>query len=266
MRGGAGGGGTARELVQLETYLSLNLFSWMRADTRVESGGKVTQFTDRVVASGGVAPNARSVDPAHAFAQGNSAMQVVAITTNALVNNREVATFNNFPLYDSTIAAANWKAHDGTGWEIFAAWVPKTTVGTQTLWSTRPATVLAEHGAMLQLSTGIRVAVANGAAHTYETGVVGSLAVDAPTYCSFSYQESASPEVAFRQKTTTVSSGASAVAPSASDGATMRIGGSTGGVALLNSLLMDCMWVNRVDATLRAKVQRYFALRYPVLA
>lgn len=72
-----------------------NPFSRTRAFERVESGGRVTQFTDLVRIG-------------HSMSQATPANQVLALQRSALLNDREMAQFTLNHQYASNIAASLW--------------------------------------------------------------------------------------------------------------------------------------------------------------
>lgn len=249
------------ELQSLENYLSYNLFSWIRADYRAESGGKVTAFWDKVADGIG----ARAVDPSHALSQGSGALQVASVTASALINNREVGTFTGAQRYVSTIAAANWPIQDGTGWSVLLLLVPKQAGAvTESLLSTHTAT-----------TTGFNLYYA-GAGHAPDWGIYnvggvrvsaaaagGGLVPDAATYIRGSYAEGASPEILFSQGGVSVISANSTGAPTA--GApmnTLTLGALISGAQAANFLFADMLVYKTASL---ANIQRYALLRYGVV-
>lgn len=251
------------ELARNEFYVARNLFSWMRADYRSEAAAKVTTWWDKValVAEGAVAPNARSVDANHSFAQASGAAQVAAVATNAIFANREVGIWTGAQRYESTISLSNWKVHDGNGWEI---WTPFAPTNNSVLQAT-VGTITSTLGiAMYWGNAGkTRFYVGNGAVFISPVEVTRTFTLNTATVMRASYKEGNTPEFVFAEKATTIASGASSAAPSASNpGGTMTIGGLPGSGFEANMLLSDAMFANKVDAVLETIVARYGLLRY----
>lgn len=268
------GGDTASpELLALETYLARNLFSWMRADSRVEAGGKVTHLSDKVAlaAEGAVAPNARSVDPGHSFAQASAPQQVSSPAVDPLFSGRETVTFTGAQWYDSTLAATNWKfLHDGTGFEAIVACAPTNdTLVFRALLSARPAGGFDVGTNVYFYGTGYSMVVGNGASSLFAPGPTtsaGQLTL-APSIFSASYGASASPQGTIAKNGTVVASGSAVSAPSAADSAsTLRLGNFTTGSGAHEMRLADVLIFKGVPSTTaRASAYRYLRLRYPVL-
>ncbi len=257
----------------VESYLARNLFSWMRADYYSLASGAATAFIDKValVAEGAVAPNARSISASHSFMQATGANQVPTPTTLAAANNKEVAAFTGAHWYDSSIPAANWKIHSGTGWEVWVILVPTATAA-RILWSTGDDSGIyfgSQVGAYSQIDGNTKVMGAF--ASNVGTRVVGpasntsaQLTVGALTTANFYYKHTDTP--AWRYGTTATpisSSGASAATPTTnSPAATFRIGADSGGGLPLNASVADVLISNGSSSTLRTAIAAYLRLRY----
>lgn len=257
-------------LAATETYLARNLFSWMRADYRTEAGGKVTQFNDKVqtVAEGAVAPNARSVDPAHAYAQASAPAQVAAITTDATLN-AEGAVFTGAEFYDSTIAASNWTfVHNQSGSTVVQIWVPKAPASAFDVpWSTAQ-TGAANFGVDLYrdqatptvLNFRVRGANTNPVVSTGWT-------LNVATCMRVSVSSAQSPGLQiFRNR---VSAGTSTMAAPVvvTAEAPFRIAASV--VTAVNKstmVLADMLIAKSVSAAMLEALDRYVSLRYPTIA
>ncbi len=225
-------------LFQLEAQLATGLYSWARPDSVSISGGKITQC---------------NAPAASALFNGNLCATTVQST-------------NHF--YDSSIAATNWKfLHDGTGswvWLVFAA----TNAALRGDYvSTRLAAGVAETGFLLGYAITANTArtfVQNGVGSAVDTSGVGTIANNSAAYLQFGYTEGASPEYDFRQRTTQIASGNSALAPSASDpDITLRLfrSGSNTPESTFADLLI---YKGNPSATFKSLVQEYLGMRYAI--
>lgn len=253
------------ELAALENYLARNLFSWIRADYRAESGGKVTAFWDKVVleSEGAVAPNARSVDPAHAFSQVSGPNQVNAPTLSAAFGNREVVSFTGGGIrYQSTLAAVNWSFwHSGTGSTHWIVWAPTENASTYSLLSTH--TSASTGGNHYWTPTTTQRSCYSSSTQIAPAAVSRTFALNTATWLRSSYQEGLSPEFSLSERATVIASGASSAAPTAgAPGNAMVIGNLNNGSQPAKALYADVLFASKVDVTLDAAVARYFLLRY----
>ena len=256
------------ELAALELYLARNLFSWMRADYRTEGGGKVTAFQDKVLlpSQGGLAGNARSIDPNHAFAQTTGANQVAAIATSSTWGGKEVASFAGGQMYDSTLAAANW-AFENSGLGGSAVFIHR-------LLSTAAAQILASSTNSTSSNGAIWYAVNAPTQQLFQVfrnggGIVFNRAFGAttllPTYLITTFRTATTPDFSAYAKAALVDSGDAGNTPdTGSPLFTMRIGAQTGsGVSGFAGELADAMFLNAEMTSLqRANVARYALLRY----
>lgn len=253
------------ELARSDYYSARNLFSWVRLDYRSEAGGKVTALGEKValVAEGAVAANARSVDPAHSYAQADNTKQVPSVATSALINSSEVGTFNGAHYYPSTIAASNWtEAHNGTGFEAWAAYVP-TVVSNACVWGTSPAgaTQGAVHYAYAAGDTVNGAVFGAGGSSAYTSGNVGSAPINSPTFTDFLIS---SGGCSFWQKSSLLHSGALTSPSASAPTSTMTIGSisSASAVLPLRALLAEVRFSKAPSTTLRTATRRAFLLRY----
>lgn len=251
--------GTFSEIGRLVYYLARNQFSWIRADYRTEAAGKVTQFLDKValVSEGAVAPNARSIDAAHAMSQITSGLQVAAVTTNSSFNNKEVAAFTGGQRYLSSFSSQWQFEYDGTGAEH---WI----VASQTTAST---------GMMLSWGTnGVPPEMYLTASPTFQYELYGgafaipNVPVGTPFVFNGRNQEGASPEVYLKTTGNTAVTGSrTGSSPPAPTSARVLGATSVGGFAM-NARVADIMVANRLDSTLETNVARYIQLRYALSA
>lgn len=243
-------------LTLLERQLSSVAYSWGRGDTF--SPGAIAE---RVASGVGI----RAAYPTHSFAQASAPNQASAAA--GALDGRPGILFGGSAFYDSSAPASAWRVHDGTGWQVYSVFIPKVvSATTQTMWTTRPALVAAETGVAQQHSTGPRVVMGNGAASIYDSGIVGALTVDVPTFTQWRFKAGASPEAQLFRETTSVHSG-TGTAPSAGDpNATMRIGQTSSGGVALRAVLLDFIVVKLDDTATQDLVRQYIALRYPTLA
>lgn len=257
------------ELAQLESYLRYNLFSWMRADYRTEAGGKVTAFQDKVADGVG----ARAIDPAHAFAQGTSANQVVAVTTSANFAGREAAVFSGVEWYDSTIPAANWKSgHDGVGLSIWAT-ARRVGAGNMTLLATCRFGGGAPPGMEIIALAGSdsRLTVkdaASGFPLLANAVLTNGCPVNTTCYVHTRYRTADNPDATVaRSGGLSVSTDQLLAPSSANPEAPMRIGSRPPTADLpWNGSVAEVMFATNADAALRARVERYLLLRYGLAA
>jgi len=268
-------GGVAYELFLLEQYLARNLFSWMRADYRTEAGGKVTAFQDKVAleSEGAVAPNARSVDPNHAFAQASGPNQSPAAAASALFNNQVVITNPSESLfYKSTIASSNWKYHSHSHAIYTAA---RTTAGIACVIHSTANELPTNHGIYypLRQSAGISTNTAtgrilNGTAtyHANNNGDVGSAPLNTARVYAWKYTLNTDLAILSAiPKTVAVTGTASSSNPT---GGPMALLGDSafGGVGLIGDWA-DTLFFNRaVTVAEDALILRYFFLRYGFVA
>jgi hypothetical protein len=262
----------ANELATLEAYLARNLFAWFEPDDVTESGGKTTSFLDKValVSEGAVAPNARSVDSAHALTQSDPLLQVNPVTQSALISNRFVATFTAAQRYSSTIAAANWQfANDGSGYECWFVLVPKTAAETRFFFGTTASTSPGHFA--WQANTVVQCAITNSGAYCVSPTTAGTLTIDVPTYLNFRHSTASTPDYSFNTKGTAPVTGTYAfglVGNPPLSTFTLGDGRDTGSAIPSPShmLFAGMLIANRLSATLRANVERYIALKWPALA
>lgn len=260
-RGRLGGGLT--ELAALELYLAQNLFSWMRADYRSEASGNVTAFFDKVmtVAQGATAPNARSVDPNHAFAQTTAANQVAAITPSVILGGREAAAFTSIQYYQSTIGITDWPfLHDGTGMQVVPVWA-STDTAASTLWWTIQGTQTGAH--QYTSGGGLVTQIFNGATATINA-VAGSTPTNTGVYNSVQFATSQNPDaiVTMGSSTPVFSGDVTAGVSSGSASNTLGIGARANGSVNSTALISDLMFAKYTSAALLTAQRRYVYLRY----
>lgn len=251
--------GAFSEIGRLVYYIARNLFSWIRADYRTEAAGKVTQFNDKValVSEGAVAPNARSIDSAHAMSQGTSGLQVAAVTIAADFNGKEVATFTGGQRYQSSFTSQWQYEYDGSGAEL---WV----VASQTTAST---------GMFLSWGTnGVPPEVYMTSTPTFQYELYGGAfaipKVPAGTPFVFNgyNKEGASPEVYLKTTGSTAVTGSRAGSSPPAPTAARVIGSTSVGGFPMSARAAEIMSANRIDSTLEANVARYILLRYGMAA
>lgn len=261
----------AGELAALEFYLARNLYSWIRADYRtlVDYGGgdiRVSAFPDKVAleSEGAVAPNARSVDAAHAFAQGTQALQVAATAPSSLFSGREAATFTSAQYYDSTIPVVNWRFLHSGEFQWWCSFTP-TNSGVNVIFATTNSSTTP--GQQQYTNAGNAVdEVGRAGANLFQTTITGAGAVNTAQFTGVSFLNGGgSPEFVSRRNGAVVTSGDTAATPAAADSAgTLRIGGQPAGTFLASMVFTDLMTVASSSAALRTAVNRYMLLRYGI--
>lgn len=256
------------ELTRREYYNAVSLFSWLRADSRVEVSSKVTSFTDKVLlpAQGGLANNARSIDANHAFSQATSGNQVPAVATSATWNNQLVASFSAAQFYDSTLTASSWIfMHDGSGSGALHVYRTSTTGVDQVIHST--TNVSTANGSIFN-------AVASGSIIFQVVKTSGFIlnrtiaaANTSATFALCTLRTASTPDYSAYIKTTLADSADVTATPTAlAPPGTMRIGGqAVNGVVKFSGELADCMFFNKEPSSAeRAGAARYILLRYNV--
>ena len=260
------------ELQLLENYLALNLFSWFRADNIVNVAGKLGSWNDKVADGVG----ARAIDAAHMLNQASGPNQCALPVVSAAVNNRALAQFVKATptFYASTLAASNWSfLHNGAGFRAWAVIVPTLGgAGVDTIFGTlRQQDITAAHGTtfyVVDASAGdpLTLAIGRAAATLTVNVTTGASGLSASTgaIVSCSYIEGVSPEYVIARGNTTLSSGNSAAAPTATAPAnTLRIGINAGtNENAFNGGIAELIFANTVSTTLSSSVARYLLLRY----
>ena len=260
--------GAFSETGRLVYYIARNLFSWERSDyvTLVDYGGgdiRVSAFQDKValVSEGAVAPNARSVDPAHMFSQGTQALQAPATTPYAALNNQDTALFSAASWYQSTIAASNWAPWSNGSSTSFHAVLA---LGTQAAYGCIIGNKAASSpGVAYAARTGNRLAMYHYSAtgtdwtsdpvgsyvYTTNAGIRLDVFVSSAAwsvYAGGSLLASGTP------------SGTSATTP----GATMHIGSDGTGAQTISGRIAELAFRKEQSATVTAAYSRYLYLRY----
>lgn len=245
------------ELAGIEAYLAQILFSWIRADYRAESGGKVTAFFDKVNAGVG----ARAIDTNHALSQGNSAFQPAASAPKAAWNNREVSVFDTARdrWMQSTLANTAWAfLSDGTGAQVWlvCAWADATTSAVALTTRTANAGLTLYRGIGTNSAT---IFQTNGPS----VAINNVLNNNTPCYLSYKYKDGNSPEYVFSVKSIGIAGGQ--LTGSAASAGTPENSLILGFNTVANGFPGDFAEViiaNQVSATLETNVLRYLALRY----
>lgn len=248
---GSGGGG-APELEQLEAYLALNLFSWIRADYRTEAGGKVTAFQDKVADGIG----ARAIDANHAFAQASGPSQPALPVVNANMNGRETSAFGGGTIsVRSTIAPANWAfMHKAAGAQVHFIWRP-TSDASQVLFT--DYTGSAGFDAIRNGTT-----VEPRALGVFTSGIsTPGWTLNVAAYLRVVHASTNTPQRLVTRGSTVLISGAYPGTPSALDPATPLEIGRLSGASLIGEWA-DMLIGNTADPVLDASVRRYAQLRY----
>lgn len=258
------------ELQALEYYLARNLYSWIRADYRtlVDYGGgdvRVSAFPDKVAleSEGAVAPNARSVSPAHALAQGTQALQVGAPAASAAFGGQLTCAFTAAQTYPSTIAAPNWNfCHDGTGSLLRLALAPSAGAGTVIY-------VGAGFGANTRYAiyrnspTSLAWFAGNGANAVNANGGGSALTQDVASYVEADWLNGGgSPEYSLRRGTTLLTSGDVATPTTTDTSGTLALGSYSDGSLKSAFLFSDLMLAKSVSQALVTSVRRYMFIRY----
>lgn len=244
------------------------MFSWARADSRVESGGKVTQFTDKVFlpAGGGAAGNARSVDPSHAFAQATALNQPAASAVDAGFPVPQLSSvFGGQAYLDSTIAAANWAfCQDGSGCLRVHVFVPTAAASNSIVFATIQTSANGVQDALIAGSGLVSTLFnAGGSIAAPQTGS-GTIVNGTGAYVSSSYSEALSPKYDLHLKAPSVSSGSPSGAPVAgAPSATACLGGrGDRAVPFLGNWAESLFYKGNNVASVLANVQKYLSLRY----
>lgn len=218
--------GTGR-ILQLERALkTLGPYSWTEADTfEAPVSDKIVSFTDKVTPGTGI----RAITADHKLTQATGANQVATPTTDALLKGRVSATFTGAERYDSNSAASSWSfMHTGAGFGAIVVMVSLADASIQAIMSTGR---YASGVRGVSLGYGISgVAVGRFSIRNDSAGVIASVSAaftnGAATYGFWRYLEGAATEFSMIEKTTTITSGASAAAPSAgAPPGTLRLGG-----------------------------------------
>lgn len=266
----------AGELSLLEFYIARNAFSWPRASyvTLVDYGGgnvRVSAVQDNVVdpaVVSGVAPNARSVDPNHAFTQGVQANQALAPVRSTLFNNQSVITTTTADrAYLSNIASSNWKWHSFSSAIYTAA---RTTGGIACVLHSTCNEVPTQNGIYYPLresaaintntATG-RIANGSGTFHVNLNGAVGSAPLNTARVYSWTYRLNIDLSIYSAIPATLAVTGA---ASAADPNQTMAIIGNTafGNVGMVGDWAESIFFNREPTAAEDALVLRYMFLRY----
>lgn len=257
------------ELSRLEYYIARNHFSWLRADARAEAASKVTAFGDKVatVAEGALVANARAVSSSHSFAQANSPNQVAAIATAAAFNNRESAVFAGGQFYQSSIAASNWAFdHSGSGASVWTVFRSTTNGAIRCLWSSDAGG--SSQGSQLFLTattSNLRWTLSATGVNIIDTTDTTGAVVNTATYAEADFLDAGSPQFSRYRGTTSVATGSRTGAPVATASSFPMVVGATGQAVpafFWTGDIVDILFANQVNATLRTLNQRYLLLRY----
>ncbi len=266
-------GSASRQLSVLEGYLARHLFSWVRADYYAAAGAAVVAFPDKVVleSEGAAAPNARSVDSAHALTQSSGGNQVAIPAALPAAGGHLVADFTGVHWYDSSLPESAWTLHDGSGWQVWSVVVPSAT-GARILWSTADdagiyfgAQVGVYHqldGNAQQLGTfgsnaGARILGAAG-------NVSASMPVGSLTTTHYRFTTGETPEWEFGTTATPVAASGSAAATPApgAPAATFRLGADSGEGLPFVGKVSEILIAKTGTPELSDMVARYLLARY----
>lgn len=220
-----------------KSVLAQNPFSWLRADYRSESGGKVTAFGDRA-------------RPGHSMSQATSGSQVSSVVTDAGFNGREIARFLAGQSYVSTLPASSWGFLHQNCHQLHVFKVRSS--GTYVLCGTVNS-VSSQNGFQLFLLPNASAQVGAGNA-VLSPGV--SVTVGTPTYAEFQLSASA---YSLRTRAGQAS-GTPGALSSGAPVATLRLGGQgSGGFAV------DADWADSLFFTSQAPRElllNYLSTRY----
>lgn len=249
----------------IEAQLSTVLYSWIRADTRTESGGKVTQFNDRVAPGTGI----RAITAAHALTQAVVGQQAVTPTATATLGNQLAANLvrASAVYYDSNSPASSWRCmHDGTGMEFWLVNQPTSDTGVQVTLATRNAgtgiNLIRNAGGVVGQTSLYNL---NGGSFVIQVDVgAAGWANGAGTYRSARYATADTPDYTVTSRAVTIASGNELSAPAAGDPAiALRLGSD--GANHADMMFADLLiYKGAPSATVRALVARYILSRYGI--
>lgn len=231
-----------------------DLFSWVRADSYVTAGGKITALIDRVQSG-------------HTFAQASGAQQALNPVVDSALNNQLVIPLAGTSWYDSTLPASAWKfAHDASGFEFYTVY-KATSISDQFPWSTRAGMASTEVGNLLWVSNTVRYSLVNGSVSVIDTGHQGVISAGAATYVGASYSSADSPTFRHWLKSAALTVNTNTGAPSAANPqATMRLFSTTPTA----QLPLACPWAETLffkralTAAERTRVRSYIQTRYGI--
>ncbi len=238
--------------------MSMQPFSWVRADAYLETGSKVNALLDRA-------------RPGHSLAQATTAQQVDKPVANTLFNNQPTLPFST-GYYASTLPAADWKfLHDGTGAEYFYGLNPLTIDN-----NFRIPMGTTDDGNATGVSSYLRsfgvnawhgsVCTASGQAVT-DYGPI-ALNVGTPTYIDVAHGVATSPQYQVHLKSTLSSAGAyTTPIDNAPPKRTLALGNNAPllPAQYLIADVSDVLIFNRVlTPEERGRVQTYFSTRYAI--
>ncbi len=261
-RGGSSGPSRAAELAALEQYLSLNLFSWMRADTFTPAGANVGAFPDRVAPGVG----ARAIDANHTFSQGTAANQVLAPVANATLNGQLAVKgiIASNTKYASSLVALDWAwANSAAGTTVAAVTaLPASLTGDQWVAASFDGVT---NGLDCRTSTAALVARVLELPAAPASRTVTGLTASAAALVTFRHATALSPDSELRCAGSTPSAGDYSATPAGlSPTVSMRILGASFGGSSYDGHIADIMFAQSVSAVLLANIQRYTLLRYRV--
>jgi hypothetical protein len=255
--GGGGGGG---ELEALETYLSQNLFSWIRADTFTQSGGKITAFQDKVASGVG----ARAIDASHAYSQSTDAQRWTP-STDAALDDKEVAVSSQLlGPYVSSLAASHWACtEDGSGFE---SWTVCKFTALATIQALLQTSGTDSSGMNLVHSAGdLYLALFQAGADPLSYTVIGpALATNTAYVVNVRHATASSPQRYGKVTGKTAVSGAYANAPASENPATTMLVGNNAAIPNigLTGNFAETMITKTLSPTMQANVASYLLLRY----
>lgn len=258
------------EAVRLAYGLARNLYSWMRADYRtlVDYGGgdiRVSAFPDKValVSEGAVAPNARSVSPAHAFSQGTQALQCLAPSPHGSLNGCLAAKGDRTAgvRYPSTLSAVDWSwTNQDAGTAIYVVHVtPSSFAVGGNQWC---VTTISSLGLDFFFTTTSQVQFRVLTAAGTVGRTVSGLATNTPAVARLKHATSLSPDSSLTYTGKTTNSGDYGTgAPTGNPDTTMYVLGASFGNTY-DGYVADVLFGRDVTPQFDAVVSRYLQLRY----
>ena len=242
--------------------LANSLFSWARKDSVALSAGKVVDWVDAVAPGVGI----RATVPNHVFTQPTDAVRIATPSASSVTKFRgQIAgKFLGGQGYTSSAGEGEWRfVRDGTPCVAIAIGAARNGTVFRVFDTFQAATPYHELLISAVTPGDMRSRVNNGAGFILSTTSAAGAAADEPFYTYQTYSEAASPKQTFYLNRTLIGNTAPSGAPGAGAGVTLSFGGATTGSPGTFEL-MELMFAKDVSASLRATIDRYVALQYPV--
>jgi len=229
----------------------LSPFAWFRADTFTFSGSNVATLPDRC-GTGALLSTGAAIG---------------ACVLETTLASRAALAFTGTQYFDSNRAASVWRfLHDGSGYDVFHVFTPKSLANLGPLMATRVAAGFGVgYTHYYQTNGNQAMVVGNGTANLFPPiTAAGGATVDQGTYWEADYSSSQTPQAALFNKAVSVTTAAAVGSPAAGDSAgTLRLGAFVTGGFFLVARWADSIIFNRVlTPAQRTQVRTYIARRY----